>query len=177
MTDRETGEVAASARAPHRRAAMIARIRTMREADLGGVLAIERASFSSPWTEAMFLAELRDNPFARFLVATLDDAVIGYVGGWVIVDELHLLSLAVGPECRRRGVARRLLERLFESGDGRIAKAGLEVRRSNHAAIAVYERFDFRSVGVRRGYYEDPPEDAILMEWAGAPKARAGRPD
>jgi ribosomal-protein-alanine N-acetyltransferase len=176
MTDREIGGVSASARAPHR-AAMITRIRTMTEADLGDVLAIERASFSSPWTEAMFLAELRENPFARFLVAMLDDAIIGYVGGWVIVDELHLLTLAVFPEYRRLGVARRLLERLFESGDSRIAKAGLEVRRSNRAAIAVYERFGFRSVGVRRGYYADPPEDAIVMEWASAPMARAGRPD
>jgi ribosomal-protein-alanine N-acetyltransferase len=110
-------------------------------------------------------------------VATLDDAIIGYVGGWVIVDELHLLTLAVLPEYRRLGVARRLLERLFESGDARIAKAGLEVRRSNRAAIVVYERFGFRSVGVRRGYYADPPEDAIVMEWASAPMTRAGRPD
>ncbi|MBI3609056.1 MAG: ribosomal protein S18-alanine N-acetyltransferase [Nitrospirae bacterium] len=139
----------------------------MTERDLDEVLAIERTSFSNPWTEGMFLAELRENPFAQFLITVRDGAIIGYAGGWLIVDELHLLNLAVHPDFRRRGVADQLVDRLFRCGGGRITKASLEVRRSNGAAIALYERFGFHSVGVRPRYYMDPSEDALVMEWGG----------
>ncbi len=142
-------------------------IRPMAERDLDEVLAIERMSFSNPWTDVMFLAELRENPFARFLIAARDDAIVGYVGGWVIVDELHLLNLAVHPDCRRQGLAGQLVDHLFRDGEGGITKASLEVRRSNRTAIALYERFGFHAVGVRSRYYTDPCEDALVMEWLG----------
>jgi ribosomal-protein-alanine N-acetyltransferase len=142
-------------------------IRPMTERDLDEVLVIERTSFSNPWTDVMFLAELQENPFARFLVAARDDSILGYIGGWVIVDELHLLNLAVRPDSRCRGVAGQLVDSLFRSGEGRITTASLEVRRSNQSAIALYERFGFHQVGVRPGYYTDPLEDALVMGWLG----------
>lgn len=139
-------------------------IRPMTLDDLDDVLAIERASFSNPWTEEMFQAELIENPCARFFVAAVAGALVGYVGGWLVLDELQVVSLAVRPDARRRGVATRLLARLFECGGDRLRRASLEVRRSNAAAIALYERFGFRPVGVRQEYYADPKEDAVVME-------------
>jgi ribosomal-protein-alanine N-acetyltransferase len=133
--------------------------------DVDEVVAIERESFSDPWTREMFRAELTENPCARFFVAVAGVELIGYIGGWMVGDELEVVSLAVRPEARRRGVASRLLAHLFEHARGRLRRACLEVRGSNQAAIAMYERFGFRPVGVRRGYYDEPKEDAVLMEW------------
>lgn len=143
------------------------RIRPMTDGDLDVVLAIERASFSSPWSRAMFGAELHENAFARFFVAEqgVPAEIVGYVGGWLILDELHILSVAVRPDLRQRGIALALLDRLFQAGAVPVMKASLEVRRSNAAARAIYERIGFRRVGVRRGYYSEPQEDAVLMQW------------
>jgi len=140
-------------------------IRPMTEADLPAVLRIEKVSFSSPWTAAMFIAELRENLCSKFLVAMMDGTIVGYIGGWIIADELHLLSLAVDPVSRRLGVASRLVEALYRQGRVRIVRAGLEVRASNHAALVLYRSLGFRAVGVRPNYYADPREDAVIMEW------------
>lgn len=140
-------------------------IRPMTLGEIDEVLAIERASFSQPWTRTMFEWELTENPCARFFVAVADDALIGYIGGWMVSGELQVVSLAVRPEARRAGVASRLLDHVFAHAGARVQRAYLEVRRSNRGAIAMYERFGFRPVGVRRGYYETPKEDAVLMEW------------
>jgi ribosomal-protein-alanine N-acetyltransferase len=133
--------------------------------DVDEVLVIERASFSQPWTRAMFLAELSENPCARFFVAETGDGLVGYIGCWVVADEMQVVSLAVRADARRQGVAGRLLRRAFECAGDELLRAYLEVRRSNQTAIAMYERFGFRRAGVRRGYYDDPKEDALLMEW------------
>ncbi len=140
------------------------RIRPMTGGDVDEILTIERASFSQPWTRIMFEWELTENPCARFFVAVAGDAFIGYIGGWLVSDELQVVSLAVSPEARRSRVATRLLGHLFEHAGERVQRAYLEVRRSNRPAIVMYERFGFRSVGVRRGYYEGPKEDAVVME-------------
>jgi ribosomal-protein-alanine N-acetyltransferase len=140
-------------------------IRPMTLGDLGEVLVIERASFSQPWTGDMFQAELSENPCARFFVAETANGLVGYIGGWVVLDELEVASLAVRPDARRRRIATRLLRRLFECGGDAVRRAYLDVRRSNRAAIAMYERLGFRPSGVRRGYYDDPKEDSLLMEW------------
>lgn len=140
-------------------------IRPMTVDDLDDALIIERASFSQPWTREMFEAELCENPCARFFVAETASGLAGYIGGWVVIDDMQVVSLAVKPDARRRGIAGRLLERLFESAGDELRRASLEVRRSNRAAIAMYERFGFRRAGVRAGYYDDPKEDALLMEW------------
>ncbi|MEW6682602.1 MAG: ribosomal protein S18-alanine N-acetyltransferase [Nitrospirota bacterium] len=142
----------------------VGRIRPMTLPDLDVVLAIERASFAQPWTEDMFRAELTENPSARFFVAVAGGDIVGYIGGWFVVDELQVVSLAVRPDARRRRVASRLLAHLFDHAGAPVRRASLEVRRSNRAAIAMYERFGFRPAGVRRGYYDEPKEDAVLME-------------
>lgn len=167
MIDRETPYAPAAA-------GTMPRIRAMADVDMTAVLTIERASFSSPWTRKMFLAELHDNAFSRFFVAELaGEGIVGYAGGWIILDELQVLSLAVRPECRRRGIARGLLTRLFRAGMGPMVKAGLEVRRSNGPAIAMYEGFGFRLAGVRPRYYREPTEDALIMQWM-AEEGRGG---
>jgi ribosomal-protein-alanine N-acetyltransferase len=133
-------------------------------ADLDHVLVIERASFSQPWSREMFEAELTGNPCGRFFVAAAAGEQVGYIGGWMVADELQVVSLAVRPDARRRGVADRLLRHLLAHAGGPVQRAYLEVRRSNRAAIAMYERFGFHTAGVRKGYYEHPKEDALLME-------------
>jgi ribosomal-protein-alanine N-acetyltransferase len=132
--------------------------------DVDAVLAIERSSFSEPWTREMFVAELTGNPCARFYLAVVGDECVGYIGGWVVADELQVVSLAVRPDARRRRAASRLLNHLFAHAGEGIERAYLEVRRANRAAISVYERFGFRVVGVRAGYYDHPKEDALVME-------------
>lgn len=151
-------------------------IRPMTLADLDHVLAIERASFSQPWSREMFEAELIDNPCARFFVAAAAGEQVGYIGGWMVTDELQVVSLAVRPDARRRGVADRMLRHLFGHAGGPVERAYLEVRRSNKAAIAMYERFGFRLLGVRKDYYEHPKEDALLMERITSHDAPHGTP-
>jgi ribosomal-protein-alanine N-acetyltransferase len=137
-------------------------IRPLREADIPAVLAIEEASFSSPWSHAAFVHELH-NPHGSLIVAEQDGRVLGYLCCWYVVDEIHILDIAVHPEQRRRGIGEQLLDHALAQGRARKAKtANLEVRRSNVAAIAFYEKFGFRSVAVRRHYYSDG-EDAFLM--------------
>ncbi|NOZ26163.1 MAG: ribosomal protein S18-alanine N-acetyltransferase [Nitrospirae bacterium] len=138
-------------------------IRDMTVSDLAEVTAIENESFSTPWSEASFLSEL-DNPGSVCLVALANGSLIGYVCASCIFDEGHILNLAVRPDCRRRGVGRMLvltvLRRLREIG---CKKVFLEVRTSNTAAIGLYESIGFRMLGLRRGYYHFPKEDAVVM--------------
>ena len=125
------------------------------------MLAIERRSFQTPWSLAMFVLEL-SKPSSICLAAVRDDRLIGYLVCSRYADVWHLMNIAVDPEARRRGIARRMLERLFdEAGDD--ARYTLEVRTSNHGAIAMYERFGFRRAGHRRRYYHDNGEDALIM--------------
>ena len=140
-------------------------IERMRPADLSDVLAIERASFSMPWSRGAFLYEIEQNQVARCWVGREDGRVVGYICLWDVADELHITNVAVHPEARRRGVGRALLDSVFE----RARAAGsrvvlLEVRPSNVEALALYESFGFRVVGSRRGYYYDTGEDALVME-------------
>jgi [ribosomal protein S18]-alanine N-acetyltransferase len=143
-------------------------LRRLVYSDLPAVLAIERRSFQTPWSLAMFVLEL-SKPSGICLAATHEDRLIGYLVCSRYADVWHLMNVAVPPEQRRQGIARRLLERLFEEA-GPDARYTLEVRTSNHAAIAMYERFGFRRAGHRRRYYHDNGEDALIM-WLEAPSA------
>src|SRR4029079_2585947 len=121
--------------------------------DLGGLLAVEEASFLNPWTREMYLAEL-DNAGVSYLFVAKDaeGRVVGFCGFWRVVDELHINNLAVLPEYRRQGSASMILNEVF--AEGRKVGAGratLEVRRSNDVARRLYERFGFLITGVRRG--------------------------
>lgn len=139
--------------------------------DLGGLVAVEQASFFNPWTREMYVAELQNPGVSHLLVAKDSDGrVVGFCGFWRVLDELHINNLAVLPEFRRQGVASKILRRVFE--EGRRAGAGratLEVRRSNEIARRLYERFGFTVAGVRRGYYRNPDEDALVLWREGFP--------
>jgi ribosomal-protein-alanine N-acetyltransferase len=135
------------------------------ERDLDGILAVDAASFSNPWTREMFTWEARNSDVARLHVYRgTDGAVIGYCATWLIFDELHINNLAVLPAWRRRGVAGELLQFALARAVAEGARrATLEVRASNLPARRLYERFGFRPAGVRKGYYTNPAEDALIL--------------
>lgn len=151
-------------------------IRPASGADLERLLWIEQRSFSTPWTRKMFEAELAGNPFSHLLTArpilgapAEDGAgeIVGYICFWVVFEELRLMNLAVEASVRRQGIATDLVRHALSVGGTRKAQCTqLEVRVSNVAARALYERLGFRQVAVRTRYYTGPIEDAILMERA-----------
>ena len=143
---------------------MNVRIVPMTADHLDQVAELERICFSTPWSRNM-LAEELDNLLSAFLVA-LDDSGrgVGYAGLQVILDEGYITNIAVRPECRRRGVAAKLLQVFLDFGQAnRLSFLTLEVRASNYDAIALYGSRGFRSMGRRKNYYEHPREDAIIM--------------
>ena len=142
-------------------------IRRLVYGDLPSVLAIERRSFGTPWSLAMFVLEL-SKPSGICLGVSDEDGLLGYLVCSRYADVWHLMNVAVAPERRRIGIATRLIESLFERA-GRDARYTLEVRTSNNAAIAMYERFGFRPAGHRRRYYHDNGEDALIMWLEPAP--------
>jgi [ribosomal protein S18]-alanine N-acetyltransferase len=143
-------------------------IRRLAYSDLPSVIAIERRSFPTPWSLAMFVLEL-SKPSGICLAATDGDQLAGYLVCSRYDQVWHLMNVAVAPERRRAGLATALIRRLFEeAGDG--LPFTLEVRVSNLQAIAMYEGFGFRSAGVRRRYYHDNGEDALIM-WLEQPAA------
>jgi len=125
-------------------------------------MAVERRAFATPWSLAMFVLEL-SKPSGICLTAERDERIVGYVICSRYDTVWHVMNVAVEPGARRSGVATTLLVTLLEEiGDPR-ARLTLEVRRSNAAAIALYERFGFRAAGTRRRYYQDNGEDALIM--------------
>ena len=143
---------------------MHVRIVPMNADHLDEVAELERICFSTPWSRNM-LAEELDNACSAFLVAE-DDAgrVVGYAGLQVILDEGYITNVAVRPECRRNGIAGKLLQVFLDFGQANhLAFLTLEVRASNYDAIALYGSRGFRSMGRRKNYYEHPREDAIIM--------------
>ncbi|NIR42516.1 MAG: ribosomal protein S18-alanine N-acetyltransferase [Gemmatimonadetes bacterium] len=138
-------------------------IRRMDEADLDAVLRIERASFSTPWSRNSFLNLLRRSD-TDLWVAEIDGAVVGHAVLWYVGFEGELGNLAVAPDWRRHGLGSYLLDWALEGTRRRdIDTVFLEVRVSNRAAQDLYERRGFRRVGVRRRYYREPVEDALVM--------------
>jgi ribosomal-protein-alanine N-acetyltransferase len=133
------------------------------EADLEEVLPIEAALFSDPWPRQFFLEELRV-PQSLACVARHHGRMAGYLLAWRLEGEIHLGNLAVVAEYQRRGVGQALLtwllERAREGGPGRIT---LEVRASNFPAQELYRRYGFQAIALRRGYYQDSGEDALVM--------------
>lgn len=127
------------------------------------VVLVERTCFPTHWPESAFLNEL-SNRCARYLVAMVEGKVVGFAGMWVIMDEAHITTVGVYPEYRRRKIGERLLVGLLEIARGLGARrATLEVRKSNRAALRLYEKYAFTSVAVRRGYYAESGEDALVM--------------
>jgi ribosomal-protein-alanine N-acetyltransferase len=137
---------------------------------LDEVIAIERVSYTNPWSRKGFEHEIENGSlsWSRVALTTGDGPeVAGYCVAWFVLDELHIQNVAVHPRHRRRGLARALLHAALEEGLARRAtKALLEVRRSNLAAQTLYHALGFRQTLERKGYYSDPPEDALLFERA-----------
>jgi ribosomal-protein-alanine N-acetyltransferase len=144
------------------------RIRRLVYSDLPGVLSIERRSFQTPWSLAMFVLEL-SKPSGICLAAEGEDGLAGYLVCSRYADVWHLMNVAVTPDRRRGRIATTLIARLLGEA-GADARYTLEVRRSNRPAIAMYERFGFRPAGHRRRYYHDNGEDALIM-WLESPAA------
>lgn len=148
-------------------------LRRLELADLDAIERIERASYRTPWSRSMFASELAKPSSLSF--GAVDDAgrLVGYLVLSRYVDAWHVMNVAVAPERRRQGVASALLGRLLElTKEDMLRGYTLEVRVSNTAAIALYERFGFRPKGVRRGYYTDNREDALIM-WRAADSGEA----
>ncbi len=150
------------------------------DADLAPIVDIERASFSTPWTADMFRWELRNGDVSATYVMKSGDLVVAFCCVWVVLDELHINNIAVRPEFRRQGVAGALLAHVTAEAVGKGAtRATLEVRRSNVAALRLYDRLGFAVAGVRPNYYTNPVEDALIL-WrsiapdTGAQTGRAG---
>ena len=142
-------------------------IEPMTVEDLPRVLAIERASFTSPWSESNFRHEIEANPMAWNLVVRMTGRVVAFACAYVVADELMINDLAVDASLRREGIGSVLLRSLLDGARTRgCRRATLEVRPSNAAARALYEAFGFEIAGHRQGYYADTGEDAMLMALA-----------
>jgi ribosomal-protein-alanine N-acetyltransferase len=139
-------------------------IRAATLADLAAIVQIENACFTVPWSEQSFYNEFVRNQFARYLVVECDGRIVAYGGVWIIVDEAHITNVAVHPDYQGRKIGRRLMEKLMEiaAAEGATSMT-LEVRPSNRVARTLYESLGFAVTGVRRGYYPDNGEDALIM--------------
>lgn len=139
-------------------------IRKAEAADVSGIEEVEKASFSVPWSYESLYHDIAENKLAFYIVAEIDGKVCGYVGIWKILEEGHITNVAVSPEYRRMHIASAMLSVLFEvTGQQGIERYTLEVRTGNRPAISLYEGFDFEEAGIRKGYYEDNGEDALIM--------------
>ena len=135
----------------------------MDRSHLESIAALERQSFYAPWSITMLEEELF-NPQASFLVAEGENGqVLGYAGLQVVLDEGYIANIAVDPKWRRQGLAGELLEVYCRFAQAHLAFLTLEVRASNEAAIALYVKHGFVQAGVRKNYYQDPKEDALIM--------------
>jgi ribosomal-protein-alanine N-acetyltransferase len=141
--------------------------RPMRLEDIPGVCEIEVEAFTTPWSAGAFHNELTNNHFAKYIIMeTGDGEMIGYAGMWMIMDEAHVTNIAIKSEYRGQKLGERLMLKLVASAKvlGAV-RMTLEVRTSNQIAQQLYEKMGFKASGVRRGYYTDNNEDAIIM-WA-----------
>ena len=131
---------------------------------IAGVLKVERECFPAPWTEAMFRQEVEEKWLSRSFVAVEKGVVIGYVIAWFLRGEVHILNLAVAKSQQRRGIARRMLAHVVDLAESEHCQMiTLEVRVSNEPAKLLYLSLGFAPVGIRRRYYHDNNEDAIVM--------------
>ncbi|MCU0317643.1 MAG: ribosomal protein S18-alanine N-acetyltransferase [Fimbriimonadaceae bacterium] len=139
------------------------RIATLEERHIPAILEIEKQSQSAPWSEQSFKNEL-SQPHSIFLVATSSQGLVGYGGVWILADESHVTTVAVDPTHRRKGIARILMIELLERSKERLATCStLEVRKGNEGAIRLYEDLGYVTAGIRKGYYPDNKEDAVIM--------------
>lgn len=132
--------------------------------DAGSIYEIENLCFPDPWSMDALTFELESNPRAFYVVAELDGEVVGYAGLWIIGDEGHITNVAVKPGFRNRKIGKGIIGVMIDfTSDEGIAHHTLEVSKSNIPAINLYEKFGFRIEGVRKNYYQNNGEDALIM--------------
>lgn len=127
------------------------------------VMEVENSSFTMPWSKQSFLDELL-NPLSYYVVAIENDLVLGYGGLWAILDEGHITNIAVHKNFRKNGIASTILLKIIEFAvENGLSFLTLEVRKSNAPAISLYKKYGFFDVAIRKGYYQDNNEDALIM--------------
>jgi ribosomal-protein-alanine N-acetyltransferase len=141
----------------------------MTEQDLDEIVSIEQASYRIPWSRRAFESEIRAPHAYPFVLGQSEPpSVLGYVCSWRTLDECHILNVAIHPSFRRMGLASQLIDHLFDTTKkGGISQYFLEVRVSNEGAISLYKKYGFKVCGVRRKYYADTGEDALIMQRRG----------
>lgn len=128
------------------------------------IMIVENLSFSIPWSKAAFIEEITKNSFAYYYAAMFEGKTIGYGGMWQVFDEGHITNIAIHPEFRKIGAGSSILEHMIgESVKKGIQKMTLEVRKSNESALKLYQKYGFVNEGIRKSYYADNGEDAIIM--------------
>lgn len=137
-------------------------IERMNETHLTAVAALEKLCFADPWSLSSIASEL-NNPLALWLVAVEDGDLIGYIGSQSVMGESDMMNVAVHPDHRRKGLGEMLVLALCEALSGENTSLALEVRSSNAPAISLYEKLGFVQVGLRRNYYRNPKEDALIL--------------
>ncbi|NMB33294.1 MAG: ribosomal protein S18-alanine N-acetyltransferase [Clostridium sp.] len=136
----------------------------MRLKDIDGVMVVEKLSFTIPWSRNALIEEVSKNTFARYIIAKANERVVGYAGMWKICDECHITNVAVHPEYRGLGIGGQLLKNLILLAEEEGARAmTLEVRKNNNAAQNLYKKYGFVAAGLRKAYYADNNEDAVIM--------------
>ena len=139
-------------------------VRPMTTADVDGVMAVEKDSFATPWSRSAFEEELAQNRLARYLVAEENGQVVGYAGMWLVINEAHVTNVAVSGSRRGEGIGRLLMETLMElARENGMGSMTLEVRVSNMVARHLYETLGFAEAGIRKNYYSETKEDALIL--------------
>ena len=139
-------------------------VRPMVMTDVDGVMAVEHDSFLTPWSRSAFEEELAQNRLARYIVAVENDEIVGYAGTWLVINEAHVTNVAVSGQRRREGIGRLLMQNLMElARDNDMESMTLEVRVSNAAARHLYEQLGFVEAGIRKNYYSETKEDALIL--------------
>jgi len=140
------------------------KFRLMEVKDIDQVVKIEEKSFTTPWSLEAFQNELTNNQFSTYIVMEEGENIIGYCGTWIVIDEAHVTNIALLPDYRGKGLGELLLRNVMDV----LRKLGatsmtLEVRVSNHIAQSLYQKLGFKPGGIRKNYYSDNNEDALVM--------------
>lgn len=139
-------------------------LQSMSPEDIDEVCEIEKLSFTTPWSRESFESELSKNSLAKYIVAKVDEKVAAYGGMWIVLDEAHITNIAVHPDYRGQKIGEKLVQELLRTAkDSKAAKITLEVRASNEVARNLYKKLGFEDSGLRKGYYADTGEDAVIM--------------
>lgn len=139
-------------------------IRTATEKDIDSIVKLEELCFTVPWSKDALYHDMTENEKSLYIVAEVDGRTVGYMSLWIILDEGHINNVAVLPEYRNRHIGSAIIDTMLRfTQEAGVKSHTLEVRAGNEAARGLYDKFGFRQEGLRKGYYEDNGEDAVIM--------------